>query len=336
MDERSTAPPTEVQPTQLETDIPRPDESGVDPLSRMLRELRADCSDVQLSTLPSPGKLAGGHGAPALYALLEGRAWLGLDGDPGAGHWLEAGDVALVSAAAPHHLAHERGASWATSEDLPARSTDARSTDARSGASELVRVFSAGLELHPRALHPLFSALPAVVLARAGDARCDSWRAGWLAAVAAAAEDRELGARAMLESLVRAAVIGTVRLHVTASDARSSGWLRALLAPELGPALLAMHAKPEQKWTLRALAHEAGMSRSVFAERFTREIGRAPGAYLFDCRMQRAAALLLEKRLASGQLARAVGYSSEAAFCTAFKRWAGMSPTLYRRARATR
>jgi AraC-like DNA-binding protein len=77
-----------------------------------------------------------------------------------------------------------------------------------------------------------------------------------------------------------------------------------------------------------------GLSRSQFAERFAAVVGRPPLAYLADWRMHRGRALLRGGGLRVGEVARRVGYGSEAAFSTAFRRAAGVAPGAYRRAAA--
>lgn len=96
-----------------------------------------------------------------------------------------------------------------------------------------------------------------------------------------------------------------------------------------------MHGRPAEAWTLDALAREVGLSRSVFADRFT-ELMRAPAMhYLSNWRLQLAANLLEQQRLSIAQAAAEVGYESEAAFNRAFKKQVGIPPGAWRRARTS-
>jgi AraC-like DNA-binding protein len=47
------------------------------------------------------------------------------------------------------------------------------------------------------------------------------------------------------------------------------GWFLALDDPVVGAAISAVHADPGRRWTVAALAAEAGLSRAPFARRFT-------------------------------------------------------------------
>lgn len=94
--------------------------------------------------------------------------------------------------------------------------------------------------------------------------------------------------------------------------------------------LAAVHAHPDQAWTLASLAREAAMSRSRFAQRFKAVSGWTPAEYLLWWRMQQAWTLLGEGAsvLATAQQ---VGYQSEAAFSRSFKRHFGQAAGQVRR-----
>jgi len=101
--------------------------------------------------------------------------------------------------------------------------------------------------------------------------------------------------------------------------------------PQIGRALALLHARPTDEWTAETLALEVGMSRSVFAERFTSLVGHPPMHYLALWRMHVAAQQLREGQGSVAQIAFEVGYGSEAAFSRAFKRQFGTSPGMWRR-----
>ncbi|NIR29565.1 MAG: helix-turn-helix transcriptional regulator [Gammaproteobacteria bacterium] len=112
-------------------------------------------------------------------------------------------------------------------------------------------------------------------------------------------------------------------------DART-GWLAGLRDPVVGRALLALHRRPAQPWTLETLAREVGASRSHLAGCFARLIGQPPMQYLSQWRMQLAARMLADGSAKVASVALDVGYASEAAFSRAFKRLVGVSPAQWR------
>ncbi len=87
----------------------------------------------------------------------------------------------------------------------------------------------------------------------------------------------------------------------------------------LAPAIAAVHENPNGEWTLDAMAREAALSRTAFAETFKAVSGWTPGQYLTWWRMQLAWSLLRGGKSAA-EVADKVGYKSEAAFSRAFQK----------------
>ena len=125
--------------------------------------------------------------------------------------------------------------------------------------------------------------------------------------------------------------VEAIRRHIQALPEEETGWLAGLRDPGVGRALAALHQRPEAAGTLEILAREAGVSRSVLAERFAVLVGHTPMQYLMNWRMQLAARLLAEGPGKISAIAFEVGYHSEAAFSRCFKRVVGTSPALWRR-----
>ena len=76
-------------------------------------------------------------------------------------------------------------------------------------------------------------------------------------------------------------------------------------------------------------AEAAGMSRSAFAARFKELLGQTPLEYVTEWRMQKAMQLLQQRDKKLIDVARSVGYESDAAFSKAFKRVVGANPGEY-------
>ena len=91
-----------------------------------------------------------------------------------------------------------------------------------------------------------------------------------------------------------------------------------------------MHRNPAHLWTIASLAKEAGVSRSVLAERFRRYLNESPMAYLTRWRLQLGAQMLASTSHSVAQIAPEVGYESEAAFNRAFKRQVTVPPARFR------
>ncbi|PYX79350.1 MAG: hypothetical protein DMG70_28225 [Acidobacteria bacterium] len=92
-----------------------------------------------------------------------------------------------------------------------------------------------------------------------------------------------------------------------------------------------MHERVANPWTVENMAASAGMSRSAFALRFKELLGETPLGYLTNWQMHTATGLLREDNRKLFEVAKSVGYDSDAAFSKAFKRVLGMAPKPYRR-----
>ena len=180
-----------------------------------------------------------------------------------------------------------------------------------------------------RPFNPLLENLPPVLVA-------DSSECGGLPSlhdlVCLAIEEasgQRAGGRDVLGRLTELMFIEVVRQHLERLPAESTNWLSGLRDPFVGRALSLMHGDPARQWSLNALAREAGLSRSEFAERFASFAGLPPIQYLAKWRMQVASGLLRQGVNIASVAAR-IGYGSEASFSRAFKKIVGVPPSEWR------
>ena len=92
----------------------------------------------------------------------------------------------------------------------------------------------------------------------------------------------------------------------------------------------AVNAALDLPWTVDTLAQRAGVSGESLRTLCHKHVGRSPGKQLTYLRMQRASYLLRMTDWTVEVVARSVGYDNAFAFSTAFKRWAGRSPSHFR------
>jgi AraC-like DNA-binding protein len=136
------------------------------------------------------------------------------------------------------------------------------------------------------------------------------------------------GARAMKEALVARCLILVLRRCL--EDGLAVPWLPLMDDPGLARALVAMREEPAHDFTLAALAEIAGMSRSVFAERFAGALDVPPMEFLTRFRLDRAAGLLARSELPVKTVAARVGYRSRSSFTRAFTLRHGVGPAEFR------
>jgi AraC-like DNA-binding protein len=173
--------------------------------------------------------------------------------------------------------------------------------------------------------------LPELILIKADQARTLALHTT-LQLLASEVSERAPGTDVIVNRLADILFIQCVRAHIASgSENCKRGWLRAIFDPRIGAALKAMHEKVENPWTVGTLAAAAGMSRSAFASRFKELLGETPLEYLTNWRMHKATGLLAEDDKKLFEVAKSVGYESDAAFSKAFKRILGMAPREIRR-----
>jgi AraC-like DNA-binding protein len=145
--------------------------------------------------------------------------------------------------------------------------------------------------------------------------------------------ERQPGSFLVAQHLAHMMLVQALRLHLAEGLEGGVGWFFALADKQIGAAINAMHGDPAHRWTLQKLGERAGMSRSTFAFKFKETAGETPMEYLARWRMLLAADRLTNSSDPISVIALSLGYESESAFSTAFKRVMGCSPRQYARAR---
>ena len=175
---------------------------------------------------------------------------------------------------------------------------------------------------------PLLSVLPPAIVVPGGGADREWLEVSLRLLVAEVAVPRP-GSAVMISRILDLLFIHTLRAW-SRDAAAPSGWLTAALDPVLGQVLSAVHQNLARPWSVAELAQMANLSRTAFAERFTRLLGCPPAGYLIDRRLDRAAQLLRADTASVAAIAAAVGYTSEAGFSRAFSRRFGAPPLRWR------
>jgi AraC-like DNA-binding protein len=180
--------------------------------------------------------------------------------------------------------------------------------------------------------NPVISTLPAVLhLDLAGDPAAEWIQSTFKFAADEVAAGRP-GSETVLAKLSELLFVEAVRRYADSLPEGQTGWLAGLRDPHVARALALIHRDITRQWTVDALGHEVGLSRSALADRFTRLLGTPPMQYLASWRMQIATQTLRSSSASLAEVADMVGYDSEAAFSRAFKKAVGTAPGTWRRA----
>jgi AraC-like DNA-binding protein len=278
------------------------------------------------------------------HIVTHGSCWGGLIGQ--APLALEAGDILLIPRGDAYVIASSARKCAAARFDMEPSLQFFRRMAAGElpfvvedggGEATSARLICGFLGCDVRPFNPVLAALPRLVRLRApADVARDRLQSLIDYTLAEARQPRP-GGQCVLVRLSELLFVEVVRRWLAeigagaAAGSERAGWLAGLRDPVVGRALVELHRKPADAWTLEALAGEAGVSRSRLAESFTRFVGQPPMQYLARWRLQLAARMLAEGPAKVAAVAREVGYQSEASFSRAFKRFAGVSPAEWRR-----
>lgn len=175
--------------------------------------------------------------------------------------------------------------------------------------------------------------LPALVSVRASEPRGGRVHA-LIDLIGDEAQAERPGQSLVVERLIEVLLVEAVRLEAGKAAVDGPGLLAGLRDTRIGAALRAFHGDVRRDWSVEGLAQEAGMSRSAFAERFSRLVGLPPLRYLLHWRMAVAKESLRSGDASLAEIADACGYSSASAFSMAFARVVGCPPATYRGSRA--
>jgi len=270
---------------------------------------------------------------PYFYVISRGVCWLEVDGLHGSIR-TDGGDFVLLTRG-QGHVARDAPRTRAVGLDKILTDHPKDESDALhyGGSGPLTSMVCGHFVVEDGGWNPLLESLPPVVHVKGEDGAAVHWLEATLRFVSSEAAAGRPGSKTVLSALADILFIHAARAHLSSSESGEGGWLRALVDPYIGQALVLLHQYPANAWTVEGLAERVCMSRSAFAERFVQLVGEPPLQYLTKWRMQKAAALLRDSDARLAEVAERVGYAGESALSRAFKRWLGVAPGAYRKGR---
>ncbi|MBR8059437.1 AraC family transcriptional regulator [Burkholderia dolosa] len=307
-----------------------------DLVSELLLGMRLSGVQYRRIQIARPFGLSFGHAPGRAQFHFVGRGPVLLRDAGGATVQLEAGDAILLPHGHRHALMSDADASCreigafeaaricdtvASVAAVPAGAACASAEPA--GGDALI--FSACMELDLGGMQPLVGTMPSVMHVGTLLARYPEIRPILDAMERESCAERA-GFAGILARLADVVAAFIVRGWVECGCGDATGWVQALREPKLGRAIVALHRDPGRNWSVAELAAEAGVSRSVFAERFLAATGMTPVRYLTELRMRLAAQWIARDRESIEAVAYRLGYGSLAAFSRAFKRVVGRPP----------
>lgn len=263
------------------------------------------------------------------HLLTEGRAFVRLEN--GERDTLSAGDLVMIPHGDPHIMGNG-GSTTAVndSEELAEIIQSGLKLWRMGGGGEVTRFVCGYMACEPELSKVFLAGLPRVFKVSIRNDAAGRWLENSIRFSVDQANSFAAGGEAVLSKLSEVVFIEALRAYIARLPQQQTGWLAGARDAEVGKTLTLMHRNPERPWTLADLAKEAGVSRSVLAERFRHYLNETPIAYLTRWRLQLGAQMLSSTSYPVAQIAGEVGYESEAAFNRAFKRDYGVPPARFR------
>jgi len=272
----------------------------------------------------------GPHEGIKCYAVVHGQCWLTVDGVPDA-VCLKTGDCFLLP----------RGRPFSVASDLALAPVDYRAffpARANGGIAVLnggggFSIVGGHFALTGNHAGILLGMLPPIVhIRKESDKAALRWS---MDRMRQELREPQPGSFLVAQYLATMMLVQALRLHLAEGLKGGVGWLFALADKQMSAAITSMHDDPAHRWTLQTLAERAGMSRSTFALKFKQAVGASPMEYLTRWRMLLAGDRLVNSSDSISAIALSLGYESESAFSTAFKKAMGCSPRQHGREAAS-
>ncbi len=279
--------------------------SGTDAFSQMLHLLQLDVSVYYNAKVCGNWRMTEHNlGATAFHVVMSGSTILDVPG-----HFkgvLNGGDVVIFPRELPHSMVS------AVPLQGEVRHLDYRAAQDLDGTGLLC----GAAQFSHQGGRFILDALPSVFVIRYQPANY------WLRSLLEIflAENLQAGpaSKVIFDRLSELLFIYALRQYLT-DHPQHAGMLALYGHPRLARAVNAVHRQPDVEWTLEAMAQEAALSRTAFAEAFKAASGWTPGQYLTWWRMQLAWSLLSGGE-STAEVAHRIGYKSEAAFSRAFQK----------------
>ncbi len=295
-----------------------------DVLSQVLTLIRLRGELVYKAEMSSPWGIAFPAGPAHFHFVEHGSLWVAAEGAPP--FHIGEGGLLLLPHGSGHMISDDPATPAIGINALVFRHFNAKSlTLSYGGGGAATRIVGGFFRFEGSPFPPIMSALPALIHLPRGENHATRRLRAIVHYLIEEAHQPRPGSALMISRLIDLLVIRALRTWA-ATRPNNLGWLGGLGEERIGRALAAIHADPYRRWTVQTLADIAGMSRSVFAQRFTATVGEPPLRYLSRYRLTVASDLLRAGGLKVSDVARRVGFASDAAFSRAFKAYFGYAP----------
>jgi AraC-like DNA-binding protein len=265
------------------------------------------------------------------HYVVEGDLRIRIEGEDGDGVVIGAGEVVLLPRNDLHLMGSDLSLPPVPGRDIIQPPKDGGLFSIRHGGAGRRTRMVCGFLGYASEGNPVISSLPPLLNLKLEQGGAAEWIRSTFQYAAQEVSSSRPGSETVLAKVSELLFVETVRRYAEALPEGRTGWFAGLREPHVARALALIHRDITRRWTVDDLGRETGLSRSALAERFVRIIGAPPMQYLASWRMQVAAQDLRNTTMSLAQVAKSVGYDTEASFSRAFKKAFGVAPATWRR-----
>src|SRR5262245_25732798 len=246
-------------------------------IDNLLLSIRFRCSSYFRPELRAPWGFSIDDRGPTFHFVTHGKCWIEVKGVDKPVQ-LSAGDFVVIPRSDVHFI---RDLPTTRTVDffsfLKGRVPDEDGAFSMDGGGPVTRMVCGGMKSENGVTDPLLAVLPPIIyLNRKGEDIVSRLRVTVNQIFEELRSGRN-GAAAVATRLADVLFMQAVRAYLDENiDTAESGWLAALRDQQIGRALVLLHDKPHQPWTVAELADRVALSRSAFAVKFTQLVGEPP------------------------------------------------------------
>ncbi len=300
-------------------------------IDNLLHTIRFRSSAYYQPELRAPWGFSIGRRGPTFHIVSQGKCWVGVNGVAKPVE-LSAGDFVFLPRSDSHVIRDLPTTQVVDYFDfLKGHLPDKQEAFSAGGEGSVTRLVCGGMKSENGTTDPLLAVLPPLIHVKGRGEDVAPWLRVTVDQVFEELGSGQAGSAAVVTRLADILFMQAVRSYLDENiDTAESGWVAALRDQQIGQALVLLHDKPHQPWTVAGLADRVALSRSAFADKFTKLVGEPPLRYLTRLRLNAAVARLRSGNDKLRVIAAAAGYESVSAFAKAFKRHLGVTPGEYR------
>jgi AraC-like DNA-binding protein len=249
------------------------------------------------------------------HLLTSGQCWVKINGKSDYLR-LSAGDIIVIPHGASHILSDNPNTEVVELDaalDFSGYKGDGvfqyggdNTTKTESDKAQLV---CGHFQFDERFKHALVAQLPDLILISNHEAMKFPWFTDALRALSYETQTKRIGNESIIKRISEVIFIHSIRVW-SEREKHQQSFLLALSDDKIGKSLQAFHDDPSKKWSLQSLASEAGLSRTLYSQRFKELTGDSVMHYVTQWRAQKAQKLLLDSKQSVEEVAENIGYDS--------------------------